>query len=365
MKNNLGATFKRVSYALYTAGVLFLVLGIGLSLVTQPVQAFGPPSVAFDGSDFSSCQTQPQTMSFSGTVTLPEGVSATLQTQWYIQWPEDLRTAPDYQTTSPVTDGFRFTVNAQWPGIRPGDTVVEIHAGAILLDINTGNPISSGASIDVFWYPWVCAQPTATFTPVVPTSTFTPTNTPVVPTATFTETPTNTPVGPTATFTNTPEIPTATNTPEVPTATNTQPVPPGTTVTATNTPEGPTNTPEVPTNTPEGPTNTPEGPTNTPEVPTNTPEGPTNTPPPPPGTTVTPPTDPTATQPPDTGTQVPTLPPPPEPPRGNQPLIPVTGADLSGPVIGIDFYRSVSINLGLALLGLALMMHAVSLRLRG
>jgi hypothetical protein len=68
---------------------------------------------------------------------------------------------------------------AFWPGIRPGDSVVEIHFGAILLDPQTHNPLMSrGASLDFYWYPWVCnphptARPTLTSTP-----TTTPTSTP-------------------------------------------------------------------------------------------------------------------------------------------------------------------------------------------
>jgi hypothetical protein len=40
---------------------------------------------------------------------------------------------------------------AFWPGIRPGDSVVEIHFGAILLDPQTHNPLMSrGASLDFY-----------------------------------------------------------------------------------------------------------------------------------------------------------------------------------------------------------------------
>jgi hypothetical protein len=42
---------------------------------------------------------------------------------------------------------------------------VEIHFGAALLDVETGNPLGAFGSLDYFWYPYICLPPTPT--PVV------------------------------------------------------------------------------------------------------------------------------------------------------------------------------------------------------
>jgi hypothetical protein len=141
------------------------------------------------------------------------------------------------------------------------------------------------------------------------------------------------PPPPTFTPTNTPEEPTATPTPTIqlptdtPTPTSTEPP----TDTPTITPTGPTDTP---TPTPTGPTPTPsETPT-----PTNTPMGP-----PPEPTTVTP-------------TSTPIQPPPPG--EGGE-FVPVTGIDLSGG--SVLSFRLLQ-NVGIGLIGLALVLHGISIR---
>jgi choice-of-anchor A domain-containing protein len=273
--------------------------------------------VRFEAQDTPLCVYEPRWMTVEGSVTLkPAGRVARLQVAWYVVHPADVSTDTEYLDLGLVRDGDRFSAQIYWPGIRPGDTVVENHVGAILLDAETGNPISRGASLDYYWYPWFCPAPTPTptmtsvpptATPVPPTATptatpaptATPTNTPeptATPTNTPTATPTNTPVPPTATPTATPtstptSTPTATptNTPTNTPAPTATPVPP--TATPTNTPTAtPTSTPTAtptatpvpptatPTNTPE-PTATPVPPTATPTAtPTNTPEPPTPTP---------------------------------------------------------------------------------------
>jgi hypothetical protein len=110
-----------------------------------------------------------------------------------------------YQFHGPVKNGDKVTVQIFWPGVRSTDEIVEIHLGAILLDPLTLNPImDQGASLDYFWYPWVCPAPTPapTSTPAPTTEpTVEPTSTPVPPTPTTEPTvePTSTPVPPTAT----------------------------------------------------------------------------------------------------------------------------------------------------------------------
>jgi choice-of-anchor A domain-containing protein len=155
--------------------------------------------------DQSLCKYEPGWIPVVVEVVLPEGQQAILQTNWYIVHPDDLRTEPAYQMNGPVKNGDKVTVQIFWPGVRSTDQIVEIHLGAILLDPLTLNPIMGrGASLDYYWYPWVCPAPTSapTSTPVPPTATSTPTSTPVPPTATSTPvppTPTSTPVPPTAT----------------------------------------------------------------------------------------------------------------------------------------------------------------------
>lgn len=224
-------------------------------------------SVRFNIADTAVCMLAPGTFEVTVEVSLSGG-SAILQTAWRIAEPVDLRT-PEVYTQHDVSDGDEITISGDWPGVRPGDQVVEIHFGAILLDPVSKDPILDGAGMDYYWYPWVCPPPggptvvagteTATLQPtevegtevaltetaeatatetstmtVTATETFTPT-----PTNTLTATPTST-----ATATNTPTptfTPTATRTPTAtftftPTATNTATqVPDTATPTATNT----------------------------------------------------------------------------------------------------------------------------------
>ncbi len=219
-------------------------------------------SVRFNISDTAVCMLEPGTFEVTVEVSLSGG-DAILQTAWRVAEPVDLRT-PEAYTQHEVSDGDEVTISGDWPGVRPGDQVVEIHFGAILLDPVSLNPISDGAGMDYYWYPWVCPPPggptvvvgteTATLSPtdvlgteVALTETAQATETEVVitatatltPTETFTVTPSDTP---TLTFTPTPsDTPTPTYTPTptdtaTPTATNTPTLVPDTaTPTATNT----------------------------------------------------------------------------------------------------------------------------------
>jgi len=170
--------------------------------------------ITFDDTDHSLCKREPSWLTVQGTVKLP-GLSsqAILQTQWYVVHPNDQRTQPAYHLHGLVRGGMRFSVQVYWPGLRPMDRMVEIHIGAMLLDPLTLNPIMKrGASLDYYWYPWVCPAPTVPPTAIVlPTARSTPTATPVPPTLTPTSTPSTTP-SPTAAPTVTP-MPTETPSP--------------------------------------------------------------------------------------------------------------------------------------------------------
>lgn len=177
------------------------------------------------------------------------------------------------------------------------------------------------------------ATNTATLVPTN-TPTFTPTNT-----ATNTQTPTNTPTStPTSTSTSTATL-TPTNTP-----THTATASP--TATATNTP---TNTPQEATVTATF-TFTPGDPTDTP----------TNTPVPPTSTNTNTPRPPTQVV-----TRTSTLPPTLPPPSVNTPevLIPVTGINLNLPD-AMNNLQVIFLNLGLSLLGLGMVLHGLSRRIR-
>ena len=154
------------------------------------------PAVVFDLADSSLCQIEPGWLTVEGTVRLPVGQQAVLQTAWYVMHPADLRTPQQYQLHGQLADGDRFSAQLFWPGIRPTDTVVENHIGAMLLDPQTMNPLMRrGASLDFYWYPWVCPAPIAT--PTTGPSTATPTPTPTsTPTAIPVVTPAPTPEAP-------------------------------------------------------------------------------------------------------------------------------------------------------------------------
>ena len=294
----------------------------------------GPlPEVFFLEQDQSICQFTPLELTVNAFYYLPAGMSARLQLTYYIVNP--VRTPTTYIDGGVVSGEGIYTYSGLWPGVQPGDEVVEIHFGANLLDIETGEGIVDPVgSLDYYWYPWVCEFPTDTPTPT-PTFTFTPTFTPTFTstfTATFTPTftPTNTDV-PTSTFTPTF---TATNT-NVPTSTFTP------TFTAT-----PTSTGEVTSTFTATPTNTlpvppPDDPTFTP---TSTTVRITNTP----GASATP-TVPVP--PPDNPTLTPTTDP------GGGVLIPVTGGDLGGGAVA-----GLLINIGLMFLGLGLILSGFSRR---
>jgi hypothetical protein len=196
--------------------------------------------------DTPICEPDPATLEATVQVVLPEGVTARLQVNWYVVEPQDLRTDIEYIEAGLVSDGDSYTWQAQWPGIRTTDTIVEVLFGAALIDPDT-DQILATATLDIYWYPWVCpvaGEPTVTGT-VTPTPTGTLTPDTDTPTPTGTLTPDPDTATPTATITLTPGVDTATPT-STPTITET-PVPPTLTPTETVAVGGPTETPVTPT----------------------------------------------------------------------------------------------------------------------
>lgn len=343
------------------------------SLPPKNVPMVLPPgsTIRFDGSDYAICQYTPVPITVTGTYFIPvDPANPTrqylLETSFYVVNPPDLKTDPFYFPPITITAGTgTFSVTGTWPGIRPGDTVVEIHFGANLLDPSDNTVLPIGAGRDIYWYPWFCSPPTPTFTPTATatntatataTATFTATPTATntaTPTATATNTPTSTPTDtPTATPTNTPtDTPTATptNTPtstptDTPTATltNTPTATSTATATATNTatatPTGTLTVTATFTSTPTSTLPTPPGDgTNTPTATV------TSTLPTPPGGGGT--NTPTPTRPFNGPTVTP----------GGGVIIPDTGADLPG--FGL---AGLMINLGLLFLGIGLILTGLS-----
>jgi len=136
-----------------------------------PTPISGVCKVIFDEPDRKYCVTTPETIVLSGTVVSLPSVTATLQTSWRIVNPADKATNTVYSSRA-VKTGDKFTVQVQWPGVRSTDTLVEIHAGANVLNSN-GNPYPNcTASLDYWWDGTNCPTPTKTPTP---TATVTPT----------------------------------------------------------------------------------------------------------------------------------------------------------------------------------------------
>jgi hypothetical protein len=165
--------------------------------------------IAFDNTEVPLCLYDPSIIRVSGKVSLqPVDQEARLQISWQVVHPQDLRTDLVFENYGLVQDGNQFSVDVEWPGIRPDDTVVELHVNALLLDATTREPLMSEAvTVVYYWYDWYCLPPTplpATETPTIVPPTSTQTSTP-----TETNTPTNTP---TTTNTNTP---TPTSTPDL------------------------------------------------------------------------------------------------------------------------------------------------------
>jgi hypothetical protein len=317
----------------YILGIVFLIAGMLLSVVNQPARAqVTTPRIWFNEVDSLYCEENPVEIPITLYVEMPPGEKGYLQGHWWIVWPESKRTQPVYNSKL-VEGNDSLVIVAQWPGVDPGDTIVEIHWGGNLLLYPSGNPWGiEPASLDYYWYPGRCAATPAPTVP--PTSTMPAIGDPTLtPTHTVTTTPTE---GVTATPT---ETPTATPT-ETPTATPTE--------TATPTPTI-TTTPPTPTLPIIGPPTL----TATAQIPQQTPN-PTAT------------DDPGGTggEDPGTPTGIPTLGAPIPVTGVTPPVIAVTGADLlAPPAFSFGALHSLFINMGMLFLGLALVLHSIARKL--
>ena len=146
--------------------------GASVSIVADPIiaQAEIEGEVHFTESDQAVCQFDETWYDATVVVSLPEGVTAKLVTSWYVVHPSELNPGDPgekHYVSYPVQDGDSVTFAAWWPGVRAGDGVVEIHRGAAL--VYNGEVLDT-ASLDYYWYDWVCQRPTST-----PTATDVPT----------------------------------------------------------------------------------------------------------------------------------------------------------------------------------------------
>ncbi len=173
----------------------------------QPLQS-GEVGLRFTNSDTALCQHEAGWIDATLIVSLPEGATARLQSTWQILEPAEHRTEKTYINGGQVKNGDRFSYQVYWPGISPGDEMVEIHLGGALLNITSGNALTT-TGLDYYWYDWVCqAAPSQT-----PLPTSTPTSQPTQTSTATQPIPTETRIRPTRT-----RIP-ATETPDAPTAT--------------------------------------------------------------------------------------------------------------------------------------------------
>jgi hypothetical protein len=168
-------TIDHVSGKMSMAITLFLLV-LFLIGINQPVQAIqgepdtGPavkPGVHFTVEDTGVCIVASTWIEATVTVTLPKDATARLQASYHIVMPE--RTNIKYIDAGIVRDGDTYTFKAYWPGIQPGDKMVEIHWGAALLDVKTGRPMAT-TGLDYFWYPYICkpySQPDPTHAPTI------------------------------------------------------------------------------------------------------------------------------------------------------------------------------------------------------
>jgi hypothetical protein len=195
---------------LYILGIVFLIAGMLLSVVSQPARAqVTEPRIWFDEVDSLFCQEDAVEVPITLHVEMPPGEKGYLQGQWWIVWPESKRTEPVY-TEKLVEGNDSMVIVAQWPGVDPGDTIVEIHWGGNLLLFPSRNPWGiEPAGLDYYWYPGRCAAtPAPSVTPqrFIAHRTATQIVT-VPPTVTLTETVTSTPtetMTPTLTITTMP-----------------------------------------------------------------------------------------------------------------------------------------------------------------
>lgn len=140
----------------------------------QPLANLPGASVAFSQTDYCYAG-GPGQITATAIVTLPEGVSAYINTDWYIVYPpqsDPTLNQNHYDDTRLVKNGDQVTWQGTWPGLDGypntdgpggGSRPIEIHFGANLLDTNK-SPISDGAGLDVFYNGQCNAKPALTIT---------------------------------------------------------------------------------------------------------------------------------------------------------------------------------------------------------
>jgi hypothetical protein len=176
--NRWGSICHYVRKACMVACILMLA-GSFLAVMNQPVKAAQDelnfslrtrPGLRFTSGDTGVCIPEPAWIEATVIVSLPENMTARLQVSYHVVRPK--RTDITYTHPGIVKDGDRYTFSAYWPGIQPGEKSVEIHWGAALLDVQTGQVMAT-AGMDYFWYPYICEPhaptktPAATATPVM------------------------------------------------------------------------------------------------------------------------------------------------------------------------------------------------------
>jgi hypothetical protein len=150
-----------VTRKLSVIGIAFLVI-MALSGVFA-ASANAGYNVIFDMPDTPWCIIEAGKVHVSGRVEMPDGETADLQLSQYVV-PQPIQ----YWSDGTVHNGSTFSLDANWPGIKPGQSQIEIHVGANLIDKH-GNPLMDwGAGVD-FYQPYGCTTTTDTpDTPNVP-----------------------------------------------------------------------------------------------------------------------------------------------------------------------------------------------------
>lgn len=171
--------------------IVFMIVGLALSINNVSVEAVKAsptelpvrkPGLYFNQQDTGICRKDSGWLEATVKVSLPEGTSAYLQASYHIIHPYE--SDATYIDGGVVRNGDSYTFRAYWPGIKPGDKMVEIHWGAALLDIDSKHPVQT-AGLDYFWYPYICQINEDSEPPKPPYATadptFKPTKTPVGP----------------------------------------------------------------------------------------------------------------------------------------------------------------------------------------
>lgn len=118
------------------------------------------PNVVIDADDTPLCEYDPTSISTTGSVVLDDRLTARLQLSYQILNPPDRETTLEEYDLGEVSNGDTFSFDWNWPGIRFDDSTVEVQISAVLLDIQTNNPLmEQSSSVLYFWNSDVCPPP--------------------------------------------------------------------------------------------------------------------------------------------------------------------------------------------------------------